>query len=210
MAIASVIDNMNPDLMRRYANIINEAASPVIGPYKLIMIKDGMMHLDGHAPVQLGPNVKDTLKPGYNYAFELVNGVAAKVILMVADIVVHTDTEVLMIKRKNNPYAGHWALPGGFIDPGETPDQAAIRELAEEAGLHVNHATFVGEFREPGRDPRMEHTWSWAYSVHIADKAETTAGDDASATAWIPINKLGKMQLAFDHGAILNKALNGI
>lgn len=208
MAIASVIDNMNPDLMRRYANIINEAASPVIGPYKLIMIKDGMMHLDGHAPVQLGPNVKDTLKPGYNYAFELVNGVAAKVILMVADIVVHTDTEVLMIKRKNNPYAGHWALPGGFIDPGETPDQAAIRELAEEAGLHVDHATFIGEFREPGRDPRMEHTWSWAYSVHIPNKEATTAGDDASATAWIPISKLSQLPLAFDHATILKKALS--
>ena len=198
---------MNPLLMRQYANIIAESTSAVIGPFKLLSITDNTVQLDGHDPIQLGPTVKDNLRPGYNYAFEVVNGVAAKVILMVADIVVHTDTEVLMIKRKNNPFAGHWALPGGFIDPGETPEQAAIRELAEEAGLHVTTANLVGEFREPGRDPRMEHTWSWAYSLHIQDRAKTTAGDDASAAAWIPIKQLNKLQLAFDHAAILNKAL---
>ena len=198
---------MNPSVMRQYANILAEAAMTVIGPFKVLAVTNGTVRLEGHDPIRLGDNVKDTLKTGYNYAFEMTNGVAAKVILMVADIVVHTDTEVLMIKRKNNPYAGHWALPGGFIDPGETPEQAAIRELEEEAGLHVTTANLVGEFREPGRDPRLEHTWSWAYSVHIADKANTTAGDDASETAWIPINKLGQMQLAFDHAAILQKAL---
>ena len=198
---------MNPLLMRQYADIITESTSAVVGPFKLLSLTDNTVQLDGHDPIQLGPTVKDNLRPGYNYAFEVVNGVAAKVILMVADIVVHTDTEVLMIKRKNNPFAGHWALPGGFVDPGETPEQTAIRELAEEAGLHVSTATLVDEFREPGRDPRMEHTWSWAYSLHIPDRAETTAGDDASATAWIPISKLGQMQLAFDHAAILQKAL---
>ena len=199
---------MNPLIMREYANIIAESESAVVGPFKLLSVANGTVQLQGHDPIQLGPTVKDTLRPGYNYAFELVNGVATKVILMVADIVVHTDTEVLMIKRKNNPFAGHWALPGGFIDPGETPEQAAIRELAEEAGLHVTTANLIGEFREPGRDPRMEHTWSWAYSLHIQDRAETTAGDDASQAEWIPIKQLNKLKLAFDHADIIKQALS--
>ena len=199
---------MNPLIMREYANIIAESESEIVGPFKLLSVSNGTVQLQGHDPVQLGPTVKDTLRPGYNYAFELVNGVATKVILMVADIVVHTDTEVLMIKRKNNPFAGHWALPGGFIDPGETPEQAAIRELAEEAGLHVTTANLIGEFREPGRDPRMEHTWSWAYSLHIQDRAETTAGDDASQAEWIPIKQLNKLKLAFDHADIIKQALS--
>lgn len=199
---------MDSSLMRRYVNIIAESTSTIVGPYKMIGIQDGLVTVEGHDPIQLAPEVTDTLRPGYNYAFKLDNDVATKVILMVADIVVHTDSEVLMIKRKNNPFAGHWALPGGFIDPGETPEQAAIRELAEEAGLYVNKAKFVGEFREPGRDPRMKHTWSWAYSLHISDKAKTKAGDDATETAWIPIKQLGQMQLAFDHSSILNKALS--
>ncbi|CAB5214717.1 COG1051 ADP-ribose pyrophosphatase [uncultured Caudovirales phage] len=202
---------MSSDLLRRYVNLILEASATVVGPFKLISVQDGIATVAGHEPIQLGPSVKDTLKPGYNYAFELAGDQAHRVILLVVDIVVHTDTEVLLIKRKNNPYAGHWALPGGFIDPGETPMQAALRELVEETGVELNSApTLVGEFREPYRDPRMEHTWSWAYKLHIKDRAETVAGDDASAASWIPINQLGQLQMAFDHATILKRALNGI
>jgi 8-oxo-dGTP diphosphatase len=79
----------------------------------------------------------------------------------------------------------------------------------EETGVELSSAPeLVGEFREPYRDPRMEHTWSWAYKLHVPDRAETTAGDDASAATWIPIDQLPQLQLAFDHAAILNKALS--
>ena len=67
--------------------------------------------------------------------FDIVNGEVAKVILMVVDAVIYTDTEVLLIKRKGEPYAGHWALPGGFVEPGESVADAAKRELQEETGL---------------------------------------------------------------------------
>lgn len=202
---------MSSSLLRQYVNKIMEATGNVVGPFKLVSVQDGVATVVGHEPIRLGPNVKDTLRPGYNYAFEIVGDIANRVILLVVDIVVQTDTEVLMIKRKNNPYAGHWALPGGFIDPGETPVQAALRELVEETGVELNSApTLVGEFREPYRDPRMEHTWSWAFKLHINSQSATTAGDDASAAVWIPIKQLGQLQLAFDHAAILKKALNGV
>jgi 8-oxo-dGTP diphosphatase len=200
---------MSSNLLRRFADLITEANATVAGPFKLVSVQDGVATVVGHEPIRLGPNVRDTLRPGYNYAFELAGDVAHRVILLVVDIVVHTDTEVLMIKRKNNPYAGHWALPGGFIDPGETPMRAALRELVEETGVELSSAPeLVGEFREPYRDPRMEHTWSWAYKLHVPDRSETTAGDDASAAVWIPIDQLSQLQLAFDHAAILNKALS--
>ena len=208
--LVSVIDNMNSDLMRQYVDLIFEASSPaIIGSYKLISYDPAtrIAQLDGHNAIKLADTCEDHIKPGYNYAFEMSNGQAIRVILMVVDTVVYTDAEVLMIKRKNPPFAGHWALPGGFIDPGETPKQAAMRELVEETGLEVSALNFVGEYKTPGRDPRMEHVWSYAFSLHVAAKESVKAGDDASRAEWIPIKQLNKIQLAFDHVDIIKQAL---
>lgn len=180
----------------------------ITGPYKLLSIDHGTVSLEGHGPLKLDDAVTDNLKPGYNYAFEVNGDLVTKVILMVVDTVVYTDRAVLMIKRQNDPYSGHWALPGGFIDPGETPAQAAIRELQEETGLTVDSVKPVGEFKTPGRDPRMKHTWSYAFKLPVAQPEKVQAGDDASAAKWIPLDKLNQLPLAFDHDQIIKLALS--
>jgi 8-oxo-dGTP diphosphatase len=210
MPIVSATDNMNPSLMRQYVDLIFETSAPaIIGSYKLISYDPAtrIAKLEGHDDIKLADTCEDHIKPGYNYAFEMSNGQAIRVILMVVDTVIYTDEEVLMIKRKNPPFAGHWALPGGFIDPGETPKQAAMRELVEETGLEVSALDFVGEYKTPRRDPRMEHVWSYAFSLHVAAKESVKAGDDASRAEWIPIKQLNKIQLAFDHADIIKQAL---
>jgi len=202
---------MNSDLMRQYVDLIFEASAPeIIGSYKLISYDPAtrIAKLDGHEDIELAATTQDHIKPGYNYAFEMANGQAIRVILMVVDTVIYTDAEVLMIKRKNPPFAGHWALPGGFIDPGETPKQAAIRELVEETGLEVSALNFVGEYKTPGRDPRMENVWSYAFSLRVDAKESVQAGDDASQAEWIPIKQLNKLKLAFDHADIIKQALS--
>ena len=184
-----------------------ESTGQVIGPFKLINVNNGVVTVEGHAPLKLSASVQDRLRPGYNYAFDIVNGEVAKVILMVVDAVIYTDTEVLLIKRKGEPYAGHWALPGGFVEPGESVADAAKRELQEETGLVVNNVQPVGEFKTPNRDPRMENTWSYAFKLHLPNRGVVHAGDDASAASWIPFKQLSKLPLAFDHSAILAMAL---
>ncbi len=114
--------------------------------------------------------------------------------------------EVLLIERGQAPFRGQWALPGGFVDEGEAPEAAAIRELREETSIDTDLVlTQVGAFGEPGRDPR-----GWVVSVAYAatgtwDRSIATAGDDAAGTAWWPVSALP--ELAFDHGEIIETAL---
>ena len=202
---------MSTSIFRQYLNIVNESMSEVIGPFKLLSVDPltNSISVEGHSDLVLGPNIKDTLKPGRNFAFEVQGRIVIKVILMMADMVIRCKDEVLLIKRKNYPFAGHWALPGGFIDPGETPEQAAIRELEEETGLVVNKVNYVGEYKESYRDPRMENAWSFAFTLTIPHKEALNPGDDASDARWVSINKLDEISLAFDHEKILTAALNG-
>ena len=202
---------MSTAIFRQYLNILNESMSEIIGPFKLLAADPltNTLSVEGHSDLILGPDVKDILKVGRNFAFEVQGNVITKIILMMADMVIRCKDEVLLIKRKNYPFAGHWALPGGFIDPGETPEQAAIRELEEETGLVVNKVNYVGEYKKPYRDPRMENAWSFAFTLTVPHKETLNPGDDASAARWVPINKLDKIPLAFDHENILAAAING-
>jgi 8-oxo-dGTP diphosphatase len=114
--------------------------------------------------------------------------------------------QVLLIRRKNDPFMGKYALPGGFVDQSETTKSAAIRELKEETGI-INIDLFqIHTFSDPGRDPRG---WviSTAYGA-ILEKEKvlfTRAGSDASHIAWFDLNKLPS--LAFDHHLIIETAL---
>lgn len=113
---------------------------------------------------------------------------------------------ILLIKREKEPFAGQWALPGGFMDIDEAPEVAVKRELAEEAGVEANKLVQIGAFGAPGRDPR-HRTISIAYlSLLSGALPEVKAADDAADGRWFPMNKLPE-NLAFDHDHIITQSL---
>jgi 8-oxo-dGTP diphosphatase len=115
------------------------------------------------------------------------------------------EPRVLLIRRGNPPFEGQWALPGGFVDEWEPPEDAARRELAEETGLAYDGTlTIVGVYGERGRDPRG-WTVSAAYLAVLGDEAEVDGGDDAAEARWFPVSELPA--LGFDHDLIVADAL---
>lgn len=110
---------------------------------------------------------------------------------------------VLLIQRAKEPFAGSWALPGGFVDEGERVLDAAIRELHEETGLRVTDLEQLYAAGDPGRDPR-----GWTVSVVFlgrvdADELKPAAGDDAGAVGWFRLDEPPEM--AFDHAMLLGR-----
>jgi 8-oxo-dGTP diphosphatase len=113
---------------------------------------------------------------------------------------------VLLVERGQEPYAGHWALPGGFLLPDESAETAARRELAEETGLSDVSGLRLEQLRtysEPGRDPRMRVV-SVAFTALLPDAPEPRGGGDAAQARWLPYGSAGP--LAFDHDRILADA----
>ncbi len=120
-------------------------------------------------------------------------------------IIAHRKNEdifVLLIRRKNEPFAGIWALPGGFVDEQETLKQACRRELEEETGLRGIPLKQFHCFGKPGRDPRG-HTVSIAYFGVVNEQYVLVAGDDAADVRWCNLHDLPDM--AFDHEEILKR-----
>ncbi|MFK0171459.1 NUDIX hydrolase [Streptomyces sp. NPDC090306] len=112
----------------------------------------------------------------------------------------------LLVERAQEPYAGHWALPGGFVLPDESAETAARRELAEETGLSDVSGLHLEQFRtysEPDRDPRMRVV-SVAFAALLPDAPEPHGGGDAAQARWLPYRAAGP--LAFDHDRILADA----
>lgn len=111
--------------------------------------------------------------------------------------------QVLLIQRDKDPFAGQHALPGGFVDAGESPRAGALRELLEETGVGAVPLYEVGVFGDPGRDPR-----GWVVSsawIGLAPPdVRATAGDDARAVGWHRLTDLPP--LAFDHAKIIATA----
>ena len=103
---------------------------------------------------------------------------------------------------------GAWALPGGFVDQGEEPIHAAVRELQEETGLTGTNPRLLMVMGDPERDPR-KHIVSIVYEIDVAADHEPTAGDDAADAKFWPIEKVfsGELTLAGDHLQILKKWL---
>ncbi|HET6352299.1 MAG TPA: NUDIX hydrolase [Coriobacteriia bacterium] len=115
--------------------------------------------------------------------------------------------KVLLVRRAADPFQGQWALPGGFVDEGEKPVDAARRELAEETGfVWEGPMVMVGTFADPGRDPRG---WT-ASAVYLADigleEPLVVPGDDAAEARWFFADELPGV-LAFDHADIVTAAL---
>lgn len=114
------------------------------------------------------------------------------------------DVKVLLIRRGLDPYKGKWAFPGGFLLPGEAPDDCARRELQEEAGLSRIYLEQLYTFGRPDRDPR-EHVVTIAYFALVnLIEHPPTAATDADDAAWFPFDEVPP--LAFDHSEILEVA----
>ena len=126
--------------------------------------------------------------------------------LLTADIIIEIKhnggTQLVLIERLNPPFG--WAIPGGFVDRGESVESAAIREAKEETGLDVKLECLLGCYSKPDRDPRF-HTASLVYIASATGKP--VAGDDAKTTRLFNIDAID-VALAFDHQQILDDYLH--
>lgn len=122
---------------------------------------------------------------------------------LMVDVVIPSGEGVVLIRRGSEPFEGQWALPGGFVDVGETVEQAAAREAAEETGLNIELARLVGVYSEPERDPR-------GHNVSVAFLARVLSGELSAATDASEVSTLdpSTVELAFDHRRIVEDALS--
>jgi 8-oxo-dGTP diphosphatase len=120
---------------------------------------------------------------------------------LMVDVVIPSDGGVVLVRRAGDPFKGEWALPGGFVEVGETVEAAAVREAAEETGLAVELVRLVGVYSEPERDPR-------GHNVSVAFLARVVGGDlvAASDAAEVSVLDPDSVELAFDHRRIVADA----
>jgi 8-oxo-dGTP diphosphatase len=117
------------------------------------------------------------------------------------DVVIPSEDGIVLIRRASDPFEGRWALPGGFVEVGETIEAAAAREAAEETGLAVE---LVGLYSDPDRDPR-------GHNVSVAFLARVVGGDLIAATdaTEVAVIDPDSVELAFDHRSIIADAMRG-
>ena len=124
-------------------------------------------------------------------------------LLTVDCVVFDKQDRLLLIRRGNPPFKGRYALPGGFVDIGETIEDAALRELKEEAGIEGKVIGLIGVYSNPKRDPRA-HTVSAAFLVRPRS-TKVVGGDDAASAEFV--EDWRDLKLAFDHNDIVADAL---
>ncbi|MBX7075912.1 MAG: NUDIX hydrolase [Methanobacteriaceae archaeon] len=128
---------------------------------------------------------------------------------LTVDIFIFNDKkEFILIKRKNNPYKDCWAFPGGFVDYGETTEDAAVREAKEETSIDVDLQNQFKVYSNPLRDPRG-HTITVVYLAK-GNMNDMKADDDAKGIEIFSYEDLKDMNLAFDHKQILEDIFNSL
>jgi 8-oxo-dGTP diphosphatase len=125
--------------------------------------------------------------------------------LLAVDAVIFYRDGLVLIERENQPYQGCYALPGGFVEVGETVETAVHRETKEETGLDIELCDLVGIYSDPFRDPRG-HVVSIAYAAK--GNGNLKSGSDARSARIFPVDRLPP--LAFDHDQIIRDALKNI
>lgn len=122
--------------------------------------------------------------------------------LLTVDALIIYEEKLVLIKRKNPPYEDMFALPGGFVEIGETVEEAVIREAKEETSLDIEIIRLLGVYSDPKRDPRG-HTVSICFIA--AGYGDLKAGDDAESVNLVDIYNLP--ELAFDHKKIIEDGI---
>ncbi len=145
------------------------------------------MAKNGPVKVQAPKRARDMLQPN----------------LTVDAIVLDDKKRLLLVERGRDPYKGKFALPGGFVEYGETVERAVARELEEETGLKAKVLEIVGVYSDPNRDPRG-HTVTIVFRMEYQG-GEPKGQDDAATARFVPIDKLPP--LAFDHDIIVKDFL---
>jgi 8-oxo-dGTP diphosphatase len=125
--------------------------------------------------------------------------------LLTVDALIIYQGKLVLIRRKNPPYQNKFALPGGFVEIGETVEMAAVREAKEETGLDIRLLKLMGVYSDPLRDPRG-HTVSVCFLAKGSGNLK--AGSDAKGTGLFGLNEIP--ELAFDHNKIIENAASDI
>ncbi|MCU1468451.1 MAG: hypothetical protein JWM72_4379 [Actinomycetia bacterium] len=153
--------------------------------------------------------VRGTSAPGYDPAAYPPFGVTVDVVIVTLDA---GELKVLLVRRGEQPFAGEWAVPGGFKQPTETLDDAARRELQEETGVDAEALLVqLGAYGDPGRDPRM-NVVTVAYLAVLRELGDIVPGSDAADASLHPVADVirGRVSLAFDHERIVRDAIERI
>jgi len=116
--------------------------------------------------------------------------------------------QILLVRRKYEPYKGMWAIPGGFVEDDEELEAAAIRELQEETGLIVPAMTQLHTFGKVGRDSRGRTVTVTYYAFTDAATQKVQGGDDAAEAEWVYVKDITEM--AFDHMEMLDMAMKTV
>lgn len=116
------------------------------------------------------------------------------------------NNDFILVKRKNQPFKNHWAIPGGFVDYGESVENAAIRESKEETAINIKLKKLFNVYSELDRDPRG-HTITIVY-LATGNFNEMQASSDAIDVGIFSFNDIKSINLAFDHEKILNDVFN--
>jgi ADP-ribose pyrophosphatase YjhB (NUDIX family) len=117
---------------------------------------------------------------------------------LAVDCIIRFGDRVVLVRRKNEPYG--WAIPGGFVDYGETLEDAVRREMREETGLELEGLEQFHSYSDPDRDPRR-HCVSVVFTARGV--GEPRAGDDATACRLVEPDAIPESELVFDHAQIL-------
>lgn len=118
-------------------------------------------------------------------------------------VIIDPLNRLLLVRRGGPPFKGQLALPGGFVNVGESVQDACRREVREETGIACGDLKLIGIFSDPNRDPRG-HTVSVAF-LALVGQVEATAGDDAQEVQWVA--DIRQLELAFDHRHIIEQGL---
>ena len=186
-----------------------------LGPLKVLDIKENTVYTNFGNFFNKSEN---KLTVGYSYILRVIGNDIVDTGMSCVDLVVLIDTgtnyKVLSIKRGRPPFVGMWANPGGNIDEGEKPLDAAVRELEEETELVIDpgHFYYVGAFDKPYRDPRNKNCVSHAFVVVLDEIPVVQAGDDATECTWNDVSYDGDVTvyMAFDHAEIIKKSIQSI